>query len=41
MDRHKDFAGKTPAQVVQKERDKLSDCQARAAKLREQIEQLG
>ena len=36
-----DLASRAPAQVVRKERDRLSDYQARAAKLREQIEQLG
>jgi valyl-tRNA synthetase len=36
-----DFAAKAPAPVVQKERDKLADFQARAEKLREQIERLG
>jgi valyl-tRNA synthetase len=36
-----DFANKAPAPVVQKERDKLNDYQARAAKLKEQIERLG
>jgi hypothetical protein len=35
------FANKAPANVVQKERDKLVDFQARAEKLREQIERLG
>ncbi len=32
---------KAPANVVQKERDKLADFQTRAEKLREQIERLG
>jgi len=36
-----DFANKAPANVVQKERDKLADFQVRAEKLREQIERLG
>jgi valyl-tRNA synthetase len=36
-----DFANKAPANVVQKERDKLTDYRARAEKLREQIERLG
>ncbi len=36
-----DFANKAPANVVQKERDKLADFQTRAEKLREQIERLG
>jgi valyl-tRNA synthetase len=36
-----DFANKAPASVVQKEREKLADFQARAEKLREQIERLG
>ena len=36
-----DFANKAPVNVVQKERDKLTDFQARAEKLREQIERLG
>ncbi len=35
-----DFANKAPANVVQKERDKLADFQARAEKLREQIGRL-
>jgi valyl-tRNA synthetase len=36
-----DFANKAPAPVVQRERDKLADYQARTEKLREQIERLG
>ena len=36
-----DFANKAPAAVVQKERDKLADFQAKAEKLKEQIERLG
>jgi len=36
-----DFAAKAPAPVVQKERDKLADFQARIEKLKEQIERLG
>ena len=36
-----DLASRAPAHVVRKERDSLSDYQARAAKLSEQIEQLG
>jgi valyl-tRNA synthetase len=36
-----DFAAKAPANVVQKERDKLADFQTKAEKLREQIERLG
>lgn len=36
-----DFATKAPAPVVQKERDRLAEFQARAEKLREQIERLG
>jgi valyl-tRNA synthetase len=36
-----DFANKAPANVIQKERDKLADFQGRAEKLREQIERLG
>lgn len=36
-----DFAAKAPAPVVQKERDKLTDYQAKAEKLKEQIERLG
>ena len=36
-----DFANKAPANVVQKERDRLADFQARAEKLREQIARLG
>jgi valyl-tRNA synthetase len=36
-----DFAAKAPAPVVQKERDKLADYQARIEKLKEQIERLG
>lgn len=36
-----DFANKAPAPVVQKERDKLADYQAKAEKLKEQIERLG
>ncbi len=36
-----DFANKAPAAVVQKERDRLADFQAKAAKLHEQIERLG
>jgi valyl-tRNA synthetase len=36
-----DFANKAPAQVVQKERDRLADLQTKAEKLKEQIERLG
>jgi valyl-tRNA synthetase len=36
-----DFANKAPANVVQKERDRLTDFQTKAEKLREQIERLG
>ena len=36
-----DFANKAPANVVQKERDRLADFQAKAEKLKEQIERLG
>jgi valyl-tRNA synthetase len=36
-----DFASKAPEKVVQKERDRLADFQAKAAKLQEQIERLG
>lgn len=36
-----DFATKAPAPVVQKERDRLTEFQARAEKLKEQIERLG
>jgi valyl-tRNA synthetase len=36
-----DFATKAPAQVVQKERDRLAEFQARAEKLKEQIARLG
>jgi valyl-tRNA synthetase len=36
-----DFANKVPTNVVQKDRDKLADFQARTKKLREQIERLG
>jgi valyl-tRNA synthetase len=36
-----DFANKAPANVVQKERDKLADLQIKAEKLKEQIERLG
>jgi valyl-tRNA synthetase len=35
------FANKAPANVVQKERDKLADFQVKAEKLKEQIERLG
>jgi valyl-tRNA synthetase len=35
-----DFATKAPANVVQKERDRLADLQVKAEKLREQIERL-
>jgi valyl-tRNA synthetase len=36
-----DFANKAPANVVQKERDRLADLQVKAEKLREQIKRLG
>jgi valyl-tRNA synthetase len=36
-----DFANKAPANVVQKERDRLADLQIKAEKLKEQIERLG
>jgi valyl-tRNA synthetase len=36
-----DFANKAPAQVVQKERDRLAEFQVKAEKIKEQIERLG
>ena len=36
-----DFANKAPAAVVQKERDRLAEFQAKAEKLKEQLERLG
>ena len=36
-----DFANIAPANVVQKERDRLADFHIKAEKLREQIERLG